>query len=296
MRVTSTKKSILDLVREKVVIFDGAMGTMLLGENLRLEEIAPESWNLEKPEVVRKLYRSYYEAGSDVVQTNTFGANKIRLSEKGLHEKVYDLNYSAAKSLRQACPVGKFVAGNIGPTGSFSSIKSKKQVESVFEEQIKALVDAGVDLLSAETMSSLQEALCILRVAKRLTSLPIFISMNFRRESRGFFTAEGEDVRTCMSILSDFGADIVGANCMDCSDLIEVTWEIRKSTFLPIIVQPNAGLPVITDNKAIYDKTPLEFAQDCLKMVNLGADIIGGCCGTTPEFIRTLCEHLRKSK
>lgn len=295
--MTSGKRNILDRIREGIVLYDGAMGTMLISENLNINAVPPEYWNLEKPSVIRKIYQLYYDAGSDVVQTNTFGANKIRLSEKEFQPRVYEMNYSAAKSLREVCPPRKFVAGSIGPTGRFfGRVKSfsKKEIQAAFEEQIQALVDGGVDVLSIETMCSLQEALCALRVAKKLSDQPVSVSMTFKRQARGFFTDMGETVKHCVDVLSDFGADIVGANCMSSGDTVEVTWEMRKSTFLPILVQPNAGPPIKEGSKFVYQQTPLEFVRDCLRMADLGADLIGGCCGTNPEFIRTLYAELEK--
>src|SRR5262245_33897563 len=166
----------LDLVRRRLVLYDGAMGTMLFAQGL-LDGESPEPWNWERPDLVRDIYRAYYDAGSDVVQTNTFGGTPIKLSERDLQERTHEANLLAAQALRSVCPPGRFVAGDIGPIGKFLKPMgefTKEEFQASFEAQVQGLVDGGVDLLSIETMYSLDEALCALAAAKTIApSLPV---------------------------------------------------------------------------------------------------------------------------
>jgi 5-methyltetrahydrofolate--homocysteine methyltransferase len=278
-----------DLIRRRLVLFDGAMGTMLFAAGLADGE-SPEPWNWERPEIVNSVYRAYYEAGSDVVQTNTFGGTPIKLSERGLESRTHEANLLAAKALRAICPSGRYVAGNVGPTGKFLKPMGEftlEEFQAAFETQIRGLVDGGVDLVSIETMYSLEEALCAVRAARVVApDLPIAACMTFDRNPRGFFTLMGETAPRCMQALADAGADVVGSNCSHGSPVfLELSRILRDSTGLPVIVQPNRGQPVLRDGAVVYDQTVTEFAADMQAVAALGVDVIGGCCGTTPEFI-----------
>jgi len=159
------KEDIRELVRRRLVLYDGGMGTMLFAAGL-LDGESPEPWNWEKPEVVQQVYRAYYEAGSDVVQSNTFGGTPIKLSERDLQDRTYEANYLAAKALQAICPEGRYTAGDVGPTGKFMKPMgeyTREEFDAAFEAQMQGLVDGGVDMISIETMYSLEEALCALR-------------------------------------------------------------------------------------------------------------------------------------
>ena len=173
--------AILELAKKKTVIFDGAMGTMLMAAGLKAGE-TPEGWNLEKPSLVTDIHRKYYDAGSDVVHTNTFGGNAIKLADRGLSDKMERINVEAAKLAREACPSGKFVAGDIGPTGKLIKPLGDlviEEAEEAFFRQAQALLKGGVDLISIETMFSLQEALAALRAAKRLRGVTVIAALTF---------------------------------------------------------------------------------------------------------------------
>ncbi len=293
------KADIRDLVRQRLVLYDGGMGTMLFAAGL-VDGEAPEPWNWEKPEVVTAVYRAYYEAGSDVVQTNTFGGSPIKMSEVGLAERAYEANYLAAKALCEVCPEGRYVAGDVGPTGKFMQPMgeyTREEFDASFEAQIHGLVDGGVDLISIETMYSLQEALSALGAVKRISDRPVIVGMTFDRNPRGFFTLMGETVPTCLQALKDHGADIVGSNCTHGSPVfVDLAKVIRDSTDLPVIVQPNRGKPALEKETMVYKQTAEEFAADARRIADAGVNILGGCCGTTPEFIaalrRTLADRL----
>jgi methionine synthase I (cobalamin-dependent) len=278
--------------RERQLIYDGGMGTMLFEVGL-LDGESPEPWNWEKPEVVDSVYRAYYEAGSDVVQTNTFGGTPIKLSERDLQDRTYDANVLAAKNLKALCPPGRYAAGDVGPIGKFMKPMgefTREEFDASFAAQVQGLADGGVDLISIETMYSLEEAVSALRAAKTIKpDLPVSVCMTFDRNPRGFFTLMGETVPKCMQVLKDNGADIVGSNCSNGSPVfLELAKIIRDSTDLPVIVQPNRGKPVLENQVMSYKQTAEEFVADMQVIASYGVNILGGCCGTTPEFIAML--------
>ena len=287
--------AILELAKKKTVIFDGAMGTMLMAAGLKAGE-SPELWNIEKPSLVAEIHRQYYEAGSDAVHTNTFGGNAVKLADRGLAEKTEKINVEAARLAREACPAGKFVAGDIGPTGKLLKPLGDlviEEAEEAFFRQAQALVKGGVDLVSIETMFSLQEALAALRAAKKLGAVTVIAALTFNRTKKGFFTMMGEGVRQAVSAFEEAGADVIASNCsLGSSDMIDLTKELRAATRRPVLVQPNAGKPETQRGVTSYRQTPAEFAQDGKEIRNSGADMIGGCCGTNPEFIRSLVHAL----
>ncbi len=281
-------RGFLDFIRSRIALFDGGMGTMLFQAGL-VDGESPEPWNWEKPEVVDGVYRAYYDAGSDVVQTNTFGGTTIKLSERDLQDRTYDANYLAAKALRAVCPEGRFVAGDVGPTGKFLKPMGEFEVEefdAAFEAQMHGLKDGGVDLISIETMYSLEEALSALRAARKVTGLPVCVCMTFDKNPRGFFTLMGETVPRCLKALADNGADVVGSNCTHGSSVFrELAILIREGTDLPVIVQPNRGRPALEGGEMSYKQTIEEYVADIREIAAMGVNVIGGCCGTTPEFI-----------
>ena len=287
--------AILELAKKKTVIFDGAMGTMLMAAGLKAGE-SPELWNIEKPSLVAEIHRQYCEAGSDAVHTNTFGCNAVKLANRGLAEETEKINVEAARLAREACPAGKFVAGDIGPTGKLLKPLGDlviEEAEEAFFRQAQALVKGGVDVVSIETMFSLQEALAALRAAKKLGDVTVIASLTFNRTKKGFFTMMGEGVKQAVSAFEEAGADVIASNCsLGSRDMIDLTKELRAATRRPVLVQPNAGKPETQMGVTFYRQTPAEFAQDCREIRSSGADMIGGCCGTNPEFIRSLVHAL----
>ncbi|MFH1124134.1 MAG: homocysteine S-methyltransferase family protein [Pseudomonadota bacterium] len=286
--------ALLRMAQDRTVLFDGAMGTMLMASGLSSGE-CPEVWNLEKPSLVMEIHRRYYEAGSDVVHTNTFGGNLIKLSDRGLSGQMEAINLEAARIAREACPQGKFVAGDLGPTGKlFKPLGTldPHAVEEAYRMQAEALIKGGVDLISIETMFSLQEALAAVRAAKKAQGqILVVASMTYNKTKRGYFTMMGEGVKEAVSALVDAGADVVGANCtLGSRDMIDLTREIRAVTQKPILVQPNAGQPVTREGITIYEQSPLEFARHGKEIKAAGADMIGGCCGTDAAFIGELAK------
>lgn len=289
------KKSLLEKASEKVIVFDGAMGTMLMASGLSQGE-TPEMWNIEKPSLIRDIHRQYYEAGSDVVHTNTFGGNILKLRDRGLADRMETINMEAARLARDVCPDEKFVAGDIGPTGKMLKPLgdvTAGEMEEAFHEQAKALIKGGVDFLSIETMFSLEEALAAVRGAKRAGPLLIVASTTYTQTKKGFFTMMGESVEQCVRALEAAGVDVIASNCtLGSREMIDLTKEMRTLTEKPLLIQPNAGKPLTRKGVTYYEQSPLEFAEDCGKIKEAGADMIGGCCGTNAEFMRALVAEI----
>jgi methionine synthase I (cobalamin-dependent) len=202
------------------------------------------------------------------------------------------LNREATKLAKQACPEGKFVAGDIGPSGKTLppiGDSSPEEMQEAFYHQAKVLIESGVDLLLIETMYSLEEAVAAVHGARQAGDILLIASMTYNNTEMGYYTIMGETVDECTSALEEAGADMIGANCtLGSSEMIELTKELRASTAKPILIQPNAGKPVTDGDQTYYEQTPAEFAQDLKQITQAGADMVGGCCGTNPEFIQTM--------
>ncbi|MEN8246318.1 MAG: homocysteine S-methyltransferase family protein, partial [Thermodesulfobacteriota bacterium] len=267
--------SILELAAERVVVFDGAMGTMLLASGLPTGG-TPELWNLEQPGIVENIHQQYYDAGSDVVHTNTFGGTFLKLADKGHEDKTEQVNAAAVKIARKACPPGRFVAGDIGPTGRMLppvGTASVEELEEAFYQQAKALVQGGADLISIETMFSLEESLAAVRSAKKAGDCPVVAAVTYNKTPNGFFTMMGESVAQSAEAFGNAGADVFASNCtLGSSDMLDLVKDMKAATSLPVLIQPNAGKPVADDDGPTrYEQTALEFAQDIKRLVDAGA-------------------------
>jgi 5-methyltetrahydrofolate--homocysteine methyltransferase len=280
----------------KELLFDGAMGTMLMKAGQGSLK-TPILLNLDEPELVEDIHRQYYDAGADAVITNTFGGSPLKLSADGLQDQMDELNREAVRLTRQACPEGKFVAGDIGPSGKMMQPLgdvAPEEMQENFFSQAEELIASGVDLIIIETMYSLEEALAAVQGVRKAGDILLLASMTYTKTKNGFFTVMGEDISRCVSELEEAGADMMGANCtLNSTDTIDLTAEIRAATDRPILIQPNAGKPVTSKGVTYYEQTPDEFAADAKKIREAGADMIGGCCGTTPEFIAAVAEAVR---
>ncbi len=289
--------NIIEFMKKDILILDGAMGTQLIERGLKKGE-CPELWNIEKPEIIKEIHRKYFEAGANAVLTNTFGGNSIRLSYYNLQNKAREINIAGARIAIEVKPEGKFVGGDIGPTGKILKPYGpldEKEAYSSFEKQAKALGDGGVDFIIIETMSDLREALSALKASKKVTSLPTFVSLAFQKTPKGFFTLMGNPVAECIRTLEDEGADVIGANCnIGSADMVNLVEEMRALTNLPIFVEPNAGKPILAEDGTIcYEESPEYFTENILKIFNLGVNGIGGCCGTTPLYIKKIVEKIK---
>ena len=289
--------NILEAARERVLLLDGAMGTELMRAGLEPGR-SPDSWNLENPEAVGAVQSRYYDAGSDVVVTNTFGATPLKLSAYGLRESSRAINLAGVRIVRDIRPEGRFVGGDIGPTGKFLKPQGEfeeSQFEDAFARQAEALAEGGIDVFVIETMYDLREALCAVRACRKTSPLPVFASVTFNRTRRGFFTLMGDSPARCLSALEEAGASAVGANCtLDSSDMADLVAVMRAATRLPLIAQPNAGQPQVgSGNETVYSQGLEDYVRSFPRILDNGARIIGGCCGTTPETIRRLAALIR---
>jgi 5-methyltetrahydrofolate--homocysteine methyltransferase len=291
--------SILDLLKQRTVLLDGAMGTELMKAGLGQGECL-DAWNIDRPEAVQDIQRRYFEAGSDAVVTNTFGANPIKLAAFGLQDRCREFNLAAVRLVQEVRPEGRFIGGDIGPTGKFLKPMGEfeeSQFEEAFLAQASALAEAGVDFFIIETMYDLREALCAVRACLKASPLPVFASLTFNRTPRGFFTIMGDSPAKGLKAMEQAGAVAVGANCtLDSEAMADLVKIMRPETSLPLIAQPNAGQPEIgAGREATYSQDPENYVRHLVRSIEYGAQVVGGCCGTDPDIIRRLAEVIIKS-
>jgi 5-methyltetrahydrofolate--homocysteine methyltransferase len=292
-------KTLLErLAQGEILISDGALGTFLQAKGLKPGE-CPESWCVTHPEVVREIARAYLAAGSDIVETNTFGGNVLKLGNYGLADKVGEFNRAAVALVREAVGDKAYVAASVGPTGHLvvdeGGDASPEDLYGAFREQMAVLAEAGVDAFCIETMMSLTEAIQAVKAAKDNTSLPVMCTFTFSESPRGFRTMMGATPERAARETAEAGADIVGANCGNGIDkMIEITRQMRAALpTTPILIQANAGLPVLEGDRTVFKETPEYMASRVKELVEAGANIIGGCCGTTPAHIAAMAQAAR---
>ncbi len=283
----------------EVLLSDGAMGTLLQAEGLGPGG-APEAWNLTRPEILEKIAAAYIQAGSDLVHTNSFGASPIKLAAHGLADQCEQINRAAATAAVRAVAGRGLVSGSIGPCGQLLAPYGEvdpAEVREGFGIQARALVAGGVDMLTVETMSDLNEAVLAVRAAREAVGEgPVLVSMTFDPTPRGWFTIMGNDIPTAARELADAGADVIGSNCGQGTEgMLSVAGEFAKATDLPLLIQANAGLPVLKDGMVHYPESPAEMATVLPELLAAGVKIVGGCCGTTPAHIAALRGILGRS-
>lgn len=284
---------ILVKLKSRILVFDGAMGTMLQKHGL-LGDGCPELLNIEQREGIINIHRMYVEAGADIIETNTFGGNRIKLAEFGLENQVYDLNAAAVQAAKEAGNAKTLVALSVGPTGKMmepSGPLTFAEAYDVFKEQVTAGVEAGADIICIETMSDLGEARAAVLAAKDAApDVPVICCMTFQPEGR---TLMGTDPTTAVIVLQSLGADIVGANCSGGpEELRKVIEEMAPVSKVPLLVQPNAGLPILEGNETIFPLSAAEMGEYAPQLVAAGASLVGSCCGSTPEFTTAIKERV----
>ncbi len=276
----------------EVLVSDGAMGTMLLQHGLPPGR-CPELMNLERPEVVEDIARSYADAGADIVHTNTFGGSPLKLADYGLEEKCGELNRTAVAATRQGVGERVYISASFGPSGRILQPYGDTDLDTLrrsTERQMQALLDGGVDLVCVETMTDLQEATLAVETAKALSpQIPVIATMTFDPTPRGFFTVMGVSIGQAAEALEAAGADVIGSNCGNGMEkMVRIAGEFRKETALPVIIQSNAGQPEIRAGQVIYPETPEFFEGKVMELLAAGVAVIGGCCGTTPDYTRAI--------
>lgn len=279
------------LAQGEVLLSDGATGTYLQQKGLEPGG-CPEAMNSSAPEVVSRMHEEHYSAGSDMVLTNSFGGNRFMLAKYGYGDRVIELNQLAARHARSKAPWGRFVVGTMGPTGEFLEPLgevTEAAMYDAFGEQAKSLADGGADVILAETMTAIEEASIAVKAAKEATGLTVMCTMTFDPGPRGFFTMMGVTPAQAAQTLSGVGVDVVGANCGNGIDnMVEIARQMREATEGFILIHSNAGIPTIVKGQIIYPESPEYMVSGFAKLLDLGINIVGGCCGTTPDHIECL--------
>ncbi len=273
----------------EVLLGDGALGTMLIQRGLRSGE-CPEKLSMEKPELLEEIASLYLKAGSDIISTNTFGGHPLKLEQYALHDKTEKINRAGVKAIRNTVKGKAYLAASCGPCGKLLKPYGDTDPEIIsegYEKQITALIEEGVDVIYFETMIDLAEALLGVKAAKSIApEIPVCATMTFDVTPRGFFTVMGNTIEQAAKELETAGANVVGSNCGNgIENMVKIAREFKKHSKLPILIQSNAGLPAVKGDILEYAETPEFMAERVKTMLDLGINIIGGCCGTTPHHI-----------
>ena len=285
---------VLELLGKRIVFFDGAMGTILQQNGLGAGEL-PELWNLQRPELIEQIHREYLAAGADITKANTFGANAVKLRGCGHSvQEIVEAGISHARRAVRDCGREAFVALDVGPTGKLLrplGDLSFEEAYDAFKEAVQCGEKAGADLILIETMSDTYEAKAALLAAKENTSLPVFVTMIFDEKGK---LLTGGDIAAAVAMLEGLGADAIGFNCgLGPEQMHSLFPQLLDCCSIPMIVNPNAGLPRSVDGRTVFDVGPEDFAEVMEKLVREGSWLAGGCCGTTPAHIAAVVEHCK---
>jgi 5-methyltetrahydrofolate--homocysteine methyltransferase len=280
------------LKQEKILVSDGANGSLLFDKGLNPGD-CPERFNLEQPEILTEIAQAYLKAGADIIQTNTFGASPLKLSDYNLNDKTEEINQKAVEIVQKVVDSKTLISGSVGPSGKmllpYGDIDPAVMNDN-YKRQIGTLIESGVDLLCIETMTDLNEMVIAIQSARTISQdIPIIATMTFDVIPQYCVTIMGNKVPEVCTKLEEVGANVIGSNCGNgTNNMITITKEFLANTQLPIIIQSNAGIPIIIDDHVVYQETPKEFASFTKILLELGVSIIGGCCGTTPDHIRAI--------
>ena len=274
----------------KIILFDGGMGTELIKRGLEPGKV-PDMLNIERPDTIVEIHKSYYDAGSDMCQSNTFGSTPLNLRRHNLEDRIKEIIENALENIKKACPSRNLIVGDIGPTGEFRppvGNASSEEWYSSFSTQAK-LLEKGVNLWHIETISDLKEMETAIKAVRDFSNKPLISSMTFKKTKRGFFTIMGDSLENCITMLDNVNVDVIGANCtLGSHDMLELLRSAKEITDKPLSIKPNAGHPVVKDNITYYEQSAENFAEDIRKMIEIGVKIVGGCCGTSPETIKEI--------
>lgn len=287
---------IADLIKAGPALTDGAWGTQMQARGLGIGEF-PDLWNLTHPDQVLAVARSYVDAGSRVILTNTFGANRIRLAETDMLDRVSEINREGARLSKQAAGDRTAVFASIGPSGKMliAGDVTPDELLEAFAEQARALAAGGADAILIETMSDLEEAKLAVEAAKQ-TGLPVITSMVFDSGKEKDRTMMGTTPEQVAEGLASAGAEVIGANCgLGIEFFAPICKRLKSASGLAVWIKPNAGMPELIGTETVYQTSAQTFANQAPALIEAGADFIGGCCGSTPEFVRAMAELLRRN-
>jgi len=289
--------SILDDLRQhKILLSDGAWGTFLQAKGIEPGE-CPELWNITHRTEVLNIASSYLEAGCDIIETNSFGGSRFKLAQYGLSDRVFELNETSALISREAAGKNKYVAGSVGPTGKMLLMGDVTEYElyDAFGNQAAALEKGGADIIIIETMSDLDEASIAVKAAREYTKCTVILTMTFSKTLKGEYrTMMGATPEEMVVEMKNAGAHIIGSNCGNgIEEMIGIVKIIRNiDKDIPVMIQANAGVPELVDGKTVFRESPQMMASFVPELIKAGVNIIGGCCGTTPEHIREIGKAL----
>ncbi|NWF54193.1 MAG: homocysteine S-methyltransferase family protein [Syntrophaceae bacterium] len=290
--------SIIKRLEKEVLVLSGAMGTMMAKMGADLGGCIGQ-WIVEHPDVYRDLVREYFRVGCDIVSGGTFNLNRITLAKFGLTEKAGELNRGMIRILKSVQPVGKYVAGSMGPMGRMlkplGDVDPREAFEA-FSEQARSLADGGAEIVIVLTMYDLEEAVIALRAVKKASSLPVFVSLAFNRGAQGYRTMMGVSPDAAARRLEAEGADIIGANCgsVTLKQMTEVIRLMKAHCRRPLMAKPNAGSPQVVEGKEQYAASPEEFAEHVEDWVKAGARIVSACCGSGPPHLNEIVKRVKK--
>lgn len=272
----------------RILIADGAWGTEFFKRGL-MQGHPPDEWNVSHPEIVREITREYLEAGAEVILTNTFGANRLRLEHHGLADRTREINIQAARLAREVTGDRAIVAGDIGPSGRLLALGEvdARELFDAYAEQAASLREGGADWIVVESMTDAEEMAIAVKASRQSTDCPIVACMTYNRTPKGYRTMMGNSPELCVERAQSEGASVIGANCgSGIEDYVPLAPVLRGLTAMPVWVKANAGVPQIVGGKVVYPLSPEQFASFVPALIDAGVDAIGGCCGTDPRFIR----------
>lgn len=289
-----TKKEFREYLSKGAIVLDGATGTNLMAAGMQIG-VCPEAWVMEHQDVLYDLQSAYVKAGTNIVYAPTFTGNRIKLEEYGLEDRIEEINTELVRLSKRAVDGKALVAGDMTMTGKqlfpLGDLMFEELVD-VYKEQASILDHAGADLFVVETMMSLQECRAAVIAIKEVSDLPIMVTLSYNEDGRTLF---GTPPETAVVVLQSLGVDAIGINCSTGPmEMVELVEKMAQYSTVPILAKPNAGLPELEDDKTVYKMTPQEFADAAVALVNAGASIVGGCCGTTPEHIKALSDAVRE--
>jgi len=291
-------ETFLEKLGKEILVMSGAMSTNLARQGANLGGCVSQ-WIVDHPETYQKLVQDYYRVGCDIVSGATFTLNPISLEKFGLVEKMEELNRGVIQIIREVRPEGKFVAGNMGPTGKMLKPLGDLDAEDLREaygRQAQALAQGGAEVINIITMYDLEETVAALNAAKSWTGLPVIVSMAFNPAAKGYRTMMGVSPEQAAARLEAEGADVIGINCggVDLDQTTEVLRLMRAHCRKPLISKPNAGLPKVADGRELYELTPDHFAARVTDWIDAGARIVSACCGSTPLHLEKIVEKVKE--